>query len=90
MLSRLFKAGEKVLLNLANKKDLHMASRNKDNLPKVQELYDLCKETFTGKAPSPASMAVQKLCSLLGIFLFPFSISSSVSVRFSRGLIESV
>ncbi|KAL1197329.1 Plant cysteine oxidase 3 [Cardamine amara subsp. amara] len=65
MLSRLFKASEKVLLNLVNKKDVHMASRNKENSPKVQELYDLCKETFTGKAPSPASIAVQKFCSLL-------------------------
>lgn len=72
MFSRLFKAGEKVLLNLVNKKDLHMASRNQENYPKVQELYDLCKETFTGKAPSPASMAVQKLCSVLGIFLSSF------------------
>lgn len=68
MLSRLFKASEKVLLNLVHKKDVHMASRNKENSPKVQELYDLCNETFTGKAPSPASMAVQKCCSLLGIF----------------------
>uniref|UniRef100_A0A1J3D5E9 cysteine dioxygenase n=1 Tax=Noccaea caerulescens TaxID=107243 RepID=A0A1J3D5E9_NOCCA len=62
MLSRLFKAGEKVLWNLVNKKDLHMASKNS---PKVQELYDFCKETFTGIAPPPGSMAVQKLCSLL-------------------------
>lgn len=66
MLSRLFKAGEKVLWNLVNKKDLHMASKNS---PKAQELCDFCKETFTGIAPSPGSMAVQKLCSLLGIFV---------------------
>uniref|UniRef100_Q1G3U6-2 Isoform 2 of Plant cysteine oxidase 3 n=1 Tax=Arabidopsis thaliana TaxID=3702 RepID=Q1G3U6-2 len=65
MLSRLFKAGEKVLSNLVSKKDIYMASRNQEKSPKVQELYDLCKETFTGKAPSPASMAIQKLCSVL-------------------------
>ncbi|CAF1809334.1 unnamed protein product [Brassica oleracea var. botrytis] len=29
------------------------------------EVYELCKSTFTGKAPSPASRPVQKLCSLL-------------------------
>jgi len=72
MLSRLFKAGEKVLSNLVSKKDIYMASRNQEKSPKVQELYDLCKETFTGKAPSPASMAIQKLCSVLGIFLSSF------------------
>ncbi|KAF8081333.1 hypothetical protein N665_0891s0010 [Sinapis alba] len=67
MLSRLFKAGEKVLLNLVSKKDLHMASTNntENPPPKVQQLYELCKATFTGKAPSPASVPVQKLCSLL-------------------------
>ncbi|KAG5392549.1 hypothetical protein IGI04_022512 [Brassica rapa subsp. trilocularis] len=74
MLSRLFKAGEKVLSNLVNKKDFHMASSNTENPPKVQELYELCKSTFTGKAPSPASNPVQKLCSLLGIFAFSLSL----------------
>ncbi|XP_010537422.1 PREDICTED: plant cysteine oxidase 3 [Tarenaya hassleriana] len=64
MLSKLYKAGEKALAYLLHSKQIHMASKNSDTSPKVQELYELCNATLTGTSP-PASMAVQKISSLL-------------------------
>ncbi|GLT76541.1 hypothetical protein SLA2020_481940 [Shorea laevis] len=48
------------------RRKVHMA---KNNSPKVQVLYDLCKNNFTPSGtPPPSSQDVQKLCSLLDTF----------------------
>lgn len=80
MLSISQKACDKVRIFMQNnrancitfaKQHISMTSKS---TPKVQLIYELCQKTFTPSGlPTPSPQAIQKLSSLLGMFIFPFS-----------------
>lgn len=87
MFSNVQKAADKARLFLQNitlaalkfQKQIHMA---KDSSPKVQAVYELCKESFTpSAAPLASSQVIQKLCSLLGISPFSFLVAFGIPER---------